>query len=228
MLSRRVDIHPEYGIIFDFDGTLAFMSIDFNKMRGAVNTLFVRYHIPPDSLSRGYILERIDEATERIRQRDPDLARAARQEALSLIESMEMEAASKSQILPGVYNRLWQLKKSGFLLAIATRNCKRALMKVTGKARIFFDIIMTRENCRTYKPEKTALYPILEQFSLPNERVFMIGDHPLDVHAARGVPITPICVLTGTGKKEELVKAGATLIFKHVNQAIDTILRYCL
>ena len=226
--SKRVNARPEYGIIFDFDGTLALMSIDFNKMREAINKLFSRYRIQPETLSRGYILERIDEAFERVSQADPDLARLVRQEALSLIETMELKAASKSQILPGVYPRLWHLKRRGFRLAIATRNGKRALMKVTGKARILFDIILTRENSQTYKPEKTALYPILKRFSLPKERIFMVGDHPMDVKTARCVPITPICVLTGTGKKEELVEAGASLIFKHVNHAIDALLRYCI
>jgi len=224
---RRVNIQAGYGIIFDFDGTLALMSIDFNKMRRGINTLFAKYGIQPESLNTRYILERIDEAFDKFKQKNPLLADRIRQEAFSLIEAMEMAASSRSHLLPGVYQRLWQLKKKGFLLAIATRNCEKALRKVIGKAWVFFDIILTRENSIVYKPQKTALDPILEHFPFPNERIFMIGDHPLDVSAAREASITPIAVLTGTGKKDELVMAGASMIFKHVNQAVDSLFGRC-
>lgn len=221
--SSRVNIQEGYGIIFDFDGTLALMSIDFDKMRREIDTLFVRYGISPESLNKSYILERIDEAFDKSRQKNPRLANLIRQEAFSLIEEMEMAAASRSRLMPGVYKRLWQLKKKGFLLAIATRNCEKALRKVMGKAWGFFDVILTRENSIVYKPKKTALDPILKHFPFPNERIFMIGDHPLDVMAAREASITPIAVLTGTGEKDELVMVGASMIFKHVNQAVDSL-----
>ncbi len=221
--SRRVERGSEYGIIFDFDGTLALMSIDFDKMRQAIDALFVRYGIPHDSLNKEYVLERINEAIERVQRDNPALAKQINQEAFSILEEMELAAASKSHLLPGVYRRLWKLRERGFHLAIATRNCEKALGKIIGKARGFFEVILTRENSQAYKPEKAALKPILRQFSLPNDRVFMIGDHPLDVLTARRIPITPIAVMTGTGKKNDLIRAGAPYIFKHVNQAIDTL-----
>ncbi len=201
------------------------MSIDFDAMRRAINALFARHHVPPESLKRRFILERIDEVFDTIHKNDPSLAQKVRKEAFSLIETMELAAAARSHLLPGVYPRLLRLKKRGIRLAIATRNCEKALKSVIGKASIFFDVILTRENSLAYKPEKGALEPILERFSLPSDHVIMIGDHPMDILTARGVSIVPIGVLTGTGTRQELAEAGALRVFKHVNQAIDIFLR---
>ena len=200
------------------------MSIDFDRMRAAVNAVFARHGLPPDTLTRRFILERIDEAFERTKEENPLLAEQIERDAFQVIEAMELDAASRSRLLPGVYPRLWALKKRGVALAIATRNCDKALKRVIGKAASFFDLILTRENSLAYKPEKRSLDPILETFSLPQSHIVMIGDHPLDILTARAAEIIPIGVLTGTGEKDALTSAGATRIFKHVNQAIDTLL----
>jgi len=201
------------------------MSIDFDEMRRTVNALFTRQGISPDALKRCFILERIDEVFKKIHRKNPLLAEQVKSEAFALIEAMEMEAATQSHLLPGVYPRLWTLREREVRLAIATRNCEKALRKVIGKAATFFDVILTRENSLAYKPEKQALVPILKHFSLPPENIFMIGDHPMDILTARGAAIHPIGVLTGTGERQALLEAGALRIFKHVNQAIDVLLR---
>ena len=216
---------PAYGIIFDFDGTLAAMSIDFDAMRSAVNTLLQSYGISPDELSTPFILERIDEACDKIRSAAPQRALRIRAEAFAILEKMEYAASLKSKLLPGVYSRLWALKGQGAVLAIATRNCKKALEQVLGKADAFFDVILTRENSHVYKPDKAAISPILGVFNLSSEKIFMIGDHPLDIHTARASGIIPIGVLTGTGEKHALQDAGAKRIYKQVIQALDAILR---
>jgi len=138
---------------------------------------------------------------------------------------MEYAASLKSRLIPGIYRRLWALKTQGAALAIATRNCKKALEQVLGKADTFFDIILTRENSHAYKPDKAAISPILETFNLSAEKIFMIGDHPLDIHTARASGLISIGVLTGTGEKHALQAAGANRIYKQVIQALDAILQ---
>jgi len=226
--SKRHSRRCDYGIIFDFDGTLAHLSIDFGAMRQAVNHLFLRYGISPDRLYRRYILERIDEAVERQRRIDPERAHRLHEEAFALLEGMERAAAEKSHLLPGVYRRLWKLHQAGAQLAIATRNCRQALEKVLGTARTFFDIILTRENSPAYKPEKAALRPILDRFRLPPTHLCMIGDHPIDILTAQRLSITPIGVLTGTGTRKALEEAGSGFLFKHVNQALDFLFPHLL
>ena len=222
--SRRRERRRDYGLIFDFDGTLALMSIDFAKMRRKIDALFSRHGISPERLHHRYVLERIDEAMENLKGTVPDRAQRLHREAFDLLERIELAAAAKSHLLPGVYPRLWRLRREGFRLAIATRNCQKVLDKVLGSAKGFFDIILTRENSLAYKPEQAALRPILQHFALPVSRLCMIGDHPLDILTARRLSITPIAVMTGTGTRKDLLEAGTPFLFKHVNQAIDFLL----
>ena len=222
-LLRRSKRYDSFGIIFDFDGTLARMSIDFDAMRRAVHGVFERNGVSPNCLKRRFILERIDEVYDRLQEESPARARHIKDEALRVIEEMELAAAARSRLLPGVYSRLWGLREGGTRLAIATRNCEKALKSVIGKATVFFDVILTRENSLAYKPEKHSLDPILKAFSLPNENIAMIGDHPIDVLTARAVGLLPVAVLTGTGQKNALLEAGPAYLFKHVNQAVDAL-----
>ncbi len=201
------------------------MSIDFVDMRERINALFKRHHISPESLKKRYILERIEEVFHIVTSDDRQKALQIKKEAFSLIEAIEVEAASHSRLLPGIYPRLWKLKKEGMRLAIATRNCEKAIEAVIGKAKTFFDIILTRENSPAYKPKRESLLPILRSFSLPTHRVFMIGDHPLDILTAHAARLPAIGVLTGTGSKEALKKAGAIAVVKHANHAIDFLLK---
>jgi len=47
-------------IIFDFDGTLAKLNIDFHRMRTAVGKLILSYGITRDELHTDFVLEMID------------------------------------------------------------------------------------------------------------------------------------------------------------------------
>ncbi|MEN6360411.1 MAG: hypothetical protein ABFD59_10180, partial [Smithella sp.] len=49
-------------VIFDFDGTLAKLNIDFNQMRRVVGELVVRYGIDHQTLQNRFVLEIIREA----------------------------------------------------------------------------------------------------------------------------------------------------------------------
>ena len=47
-------------VVFDFDGTLAKLNIDFSRMRQDVLEILSRYGVPPDGLRDLFVLEMID------------------------------------------------------------------------------------------------------------------------------------------------------------------------
>ena len=63
-------MHTE-AVIFDFDGTLVHLNIDFSVMRQGVEMFLGEYGIEPDGLKGLLILEMIDEATKLISEKDP-------------------------------------------------------------------------------------------------------------------------------------------------------------
>jgi hypothetical protein len=66
--NGRGVMHTE-AVIFDFDGTLVHLNIDFSVMRQGVEMFLGEYGIEPDGLKVLLILEMIDEATKLIQKR---------------------------------------------------------------------------------------------------------------------------------------------------------------
>ena len=62
-------------IIFDFDGTLAKLNIDFHQMREAVVKLILSYGITRDELHTDFVLEMIDSAAAILNQRSTQIAK---------------------------------------------------------------------------------------------------------------------------------------------------------
>ena len=56
-------------VVFDFDGTLAVLNIDFSEMRGQVFELMRQYGVNEEKIEERYLLEIIDEVVQILNQR---------------------------------------------------------------------------------------------------------------------------------------------------------------
>ena len=80
-------------IIFDFDGTLAKLNINFDQMRRAITELVSRNGIDHQSLQHRFILEIISEASVILRNHSIKKAQSFAEEAYRIIEGIDVEAA---------------------------------------------------------------------------------------------------------------------------------------
>ena len=92
-------LHRIDTVLFDFDGTLVEMSIDFTEMRRRVLSLGLEYGVSPKPDL--YILESIGDIFENLLQRDADQANDFKRRAEKLIIDIEMEAATRAKMIPG-------------------------------------------------------------------------------------------------------------------------------
>ena len=96
-------------ILFDFDGTLVEVDIDFAHMRREIVALQPKYGIPIND--KLYVLEMIDDSMERLAKLDKQRAHAFEQEAHEIIVNIEMEAAREAQLLPNTKETFDALKQ---------------------------------------------------------------------------------------------------------------------
>ena len=82
MNNRPLDLNA---VIFDFDGTLALLNIDFKEMRLDILDLAASYGISDVGMERLFVLEMIAEMRERIGQRSPGQEGAFSGRALRLV-----------------------------------------------------------------------------------------------------------------------------------------------
>ncbi len=205
-------------IIFDFDGTLAVLNIDFSIMRDRIFDLMKRYGVQEDTIQEKYLLEIIDEVYQTLWEKNPSGAEVFYQGAHEILHEIEMKAAEAGKLIPGTVATLKSLRGKGIKIGIITRNCEDAVRKVFPGIDDFCDVFVSRNSVKKVKPHPDHLTYVMESLKISGKESMMVGDHIIDVQAGKRVGMETIGVLTGRTKKEEFEKAEADYILKDVSE----------
>ena len=212
-------------VVFDFDGTLAVLNIDFSEMREQVFELMRKYGVNEEKIEERYLLEIIDEVVQILSQKNPAAAETFYQEAHQILHEVELRAAEEGKLLPGVEAALKSLRDKGLKVGIVTRNCEEAVRKVVPDIEAFCDVFVPRDLIKRVKPHPEQLTSVLKALHVTGGETVMVGDHTIDIQAGKRVGMRTIGVLTGRVKKEEFEKAGADYVLKDASEVCRLIAR---
>jgi phosphoglycolate phosphatase len=199
-------------VIFDFDGTLAKLNINFSQMRKDVIGLVESYGVSLDGLRNLFVLEMIDAGKALVSQKHPGREDYFAKQAIDLIETIEVEAAKGGELIDGTQNMLVDLKKRNIKTGVVTRNCQLAVLEVFPDIRDYCAAVITREMTRNVKPHPEHLLTVLDSLDVKPEFAFMVGDHPMDIKIGKGLGAFTVGVLSGYSSSDDLLEAGADLI----------------
>jgi HAD superfamily hydrolase (TIGR01549 family) len=165
------------GIIFDLDGTLIRLPINYEKIFEKLRILFdTKDEFKPLIPS---IISKSNNDTVLL------------QNAFDIICEEETKATNNFDIIDGTVDVLNYLKNQNFELCLVTMQCKNAAKLVLDKIQIskFFTSVITRDdsNQRSEQIKKS-----FEKLSLIPENILMIGDRIHDVHSAKQVGCSAI------------------------------------
>ena len=205
-------------IIFDFDGTLAVLNIDFNAMREQVFELMRHFDVEEKLITERYLLEIVDEVYQILWEKNPSGAEAFYQESHHILHEVEMRAADKGKLIPGAEATLKSLREKGIKVGIITRNCEDAVRRVFPNIDRFCDVFISRNSVKKVKPHPDHLSSAMKALDVEGEEAVMIGDHTIDIQAGKRVGMKTIGVLTGRTKREEFEKAGADYILDNATE----------
>lgn len=123
------------------------------------------------------------------------------------------------RIMAGVAGMLRRLDGHYRLAVVTTRGQgeARAFLEQYG-LRDVFEVLVTRESTRRYKPHPAPVRHAASLLGVPVERCVMVGDTTVDVKSARRAGAWAVGVLCGFGEREELERAGAHVILEHTAQ----------
>jgi len=217
-IKQQRAIREVRAIIFDFDGTLAVLNIDFNAMREQVFELMKHFGVEEKLIKERYLLEIIDEVYFILLERNPSRAEKFYQKAHQILYDVELCAAEKGRLIPGVENTLKFLKGTGIKVGIITRNCEDAVRRVFHNIDEFCDVFISRNSVKKVKPHPDHLSSTIKALDISGEEAVMIGDHTIDIQAGKRVGMKTIGVLTGRTRKEEFEKAGADYILDNATE----------
>lgn len=210
-------------VVFDFDGTLAKLNIDFLQMRKAVLRLINSFGISTDGIRDLFVLEMIEAGRIAMSQNKPGQESSYRRQTADLIEHIEIEAAKKGNLFDGTREMLHELKSRKIKTGLVTRNCQSAINHVFPDIFTYFDSVLTRDQVLLVKPHREHLLLTLQELQAAPECTSMVGDHPMDIKIGHDVGVLTIGVLTGASSRQELVQAKADLILERAPDLLDII-----
>jgi phosphoglycolate phosphatase len=210
-------------VVFDFDGTLARLNIDFHLMRQAILKLIGRWGITPGNPDVSYVLEMIHESETLLSSQSLHDARAFSSEAFRIIESIEIRAAENGELFEWTRELFIGLHAANIHTGIITRNCTKAVFTVFPDIANHCDVVICRDDIERVKPHPDHLNRALIQLGSRPCDTLMVGDHPLDVEAGRTSGAWSAGVLTGRHSREDFIRSGAHWVLNRASDLLETI-----
>ncbi|MCX5818988.1 MAG: HAD hydrolase-like protein [Deltaproteobacteria bacterium] len=220
-MNPKLDPSLIKAIVFDFDGTLARLNINFPVMRSSIRGLMADFQIPEAAVVDLHILEMIDAGgayLEEFRQADAGIFRFRAHE---LVTRMEIESADEGALLDGTRMLLTELAGRSIRTGVVTRNCRIAVLKVFPDIARHCQAFLTREDTEHVKPHPDHLRSALRALGVVPAEAIMVGDHPLDILLGRETGTYTVGVLTGYSGREDLRSANADLIIDKASDIIN-------
>ncbi len=147
--------------IFDLDGTLIELNLDFDAIRRALG------------IRDRYILEAI-------LRLDGNL----RRQKLEILKEFEIRSALTANLMPHAKDVLRLLEDLGLKKGIVTRNCRESVEIVIDRFGLEFDFVITREDAKP-KPSPEPIILALKLAGSKPESSIVIGDYKFDLIAGK-------------------------------------------
>jgi len=196
-------------MVFDFDGTLAELRLDFKEMKTRIGVLAGEFLAPVPMTTSLPVLEWLSCLEDNIRLLDGGLAGEFRSRAFALISEIELESARNGSLFSFTRPLLKKLLQNGIKTAIITRNCDAAVRLVFPDIGDYCSAFFARDHVPNPKPNPAHLIRALNAIHADFTTAVMVGDHPLDIQTGRSAGIRTAGVSSGNASKDELLRSGA-------------------
>lgn len=208
-------------VIFDFDGTLTPLTLDFAILRARVEEI-AREYVGQDIIDRQkdqYILEMIHAIEDEIDEGPASF----RDRAFKELDRLEIEACRNKELFPYTRDVLSRLKEYDIRPGIITRSSKAVIQTIFPDLYQYIDAIVTRDDTRYVKPDPHQLRMAVEALQAVPEDAVIVGDHPTDIAAGKALGAKTAGVLSGRCTRTDFIDAGADHVFDDIRGVIDLV-----
>ena len=208
-------------VIFDFDGTLAELVIDFKLMQRRITDAAGAYlaTVPPaDGLPALEYAARLART-----MADDGTARRFLDEVAGLVRDVEIEAAARSRLFPGTRPTLAALAREHVPCGIITRNCRAAVLRVFPDVERAVGVVLTRDDTPFVKPDPRHLLAALTALAAAPGRSLMVGDHPMDLVTGKAAGTLTAGVASGRVGLAELGRSEPDFLAENVPALFATL-----
>jgi phosphoglycolate phosphatase len=208
-------------VIFDFDGTLTPLTLDFSLLRASVEEL-AREYVDQRVIDRQrdqYIIEMVHAINDEIDQGTS----AFRGRAFKELDRLEIEACRNKELYPYTRGVLARLRSRNMRIGIITRSSVPVIRIIFPDVFDYVDHIVTRDDTRYVKPDPRQLDMAVTALGVRPLDAIIVGDHPTDIAAGRALGSLSAGVLTGRSNAGQFKDAGADYIFDDIRSIVGII-----
>ena len=210
--------------VFDFDGTLAELVLDFTAMKQLVARQAAAFlpDVPP---ANGLpALEYAAKLAAAIARTDPDASRRFAAQTAQGIEAMETDGAARASLFPETRAALAALAGRGVKVGVITRNCRRAVLTVFPDLHDFVGVLVARDDTPRVKPDPEHLLAALAALRVAPARSLMVGDHPMDLAVGKAAGTRTAAVASGHASCDELARHGPDYLAADVAELVAKLM----
>lgn len=208
-------------VIFDFDGTLAPLLLNFDHMRSEVEAIASRY-VDLEEIERLrhlYTLELIY-TIEGLLQEGGDQFRS---ETFGRLCDLEVQASRGNGLYPYTRSVLAALRRRGVRLGVITRNCLEAVTTVFPDIETYIDAVVTRDATDFVKPNPAHVLMVLARLGVGPHEAVMVGDHPTDILAGKAAGVRTVGVLAGRTRNDKFAETGADHVVADIRDVMELV-----
>ncbi len=209
------------GIIFDVDGTLVQLKVDPVKMRLTMIGVLKERGFDVSSLNLSSNSQTIIEtAMTQIRagwiEQDAGEVRA---HLYSVLDKLELEWGAEAHPIDGIDDTLRKLGEASLRLGVVTNSGRASAGELLGRHKLVrhFDVVVTRDDVSSMKPDPEGILKAMHMFDLPKESVIYVGDSGIDIRAAKAAGVKMAAVTSGFYSEERLKQEGSDYILRTAN-----------
>ncbi|MDD3726160.1 MAG: HAD-IA family hydrolase [Candidatus Ratteibacteria bacterium] len=201
------------GTIFDFDGTLVTLSIDFKKIKEKILREAEKYGLKMPAFNLPIL-----EFLEKIKKINGKKGRDFYIIGHKILREEELRASKHTKPQKGALDVLKRLKGKGIKIGIITRNCREVVEDVIRRFDIPCDVLLTRDDVNKVKPDVSHIKECLKLIGLKADDVILVGDHPFDVRAGKRAGILSIGLKSASIPEDDFVKEGADFVIEDIGE----------
>lgn len=208
-------------VIFDLDGTLASFNLDYKTVRAEVRGYLMNVGVPASVLSINESIFEMLKKTEifiKNSGKPSKVRERIRNEALSIAEKYELEAAKNASLLPGVIETLRALKRLEIKIGLFTLNSEKSVNYIIKRFKLvdFFEAIVPRNKVDYVKPHPEHLAVAMKAVGSSAANTLVVGDSAVDMRSAKELKAIAVGLPTGVSTVDQLVSNGANYIITSI------------
>jgi HAD superfamily hydrolase (TIGR01509 family) len=210
-------------VILDMDGTITRFNIDYLAARRAVLAKLEKMNLKTtDMTERSSIYSLLTQLKPRLDSRAYEQLRKLSYDRL---EEIEVKAAQEVMLYPGVLDTMKALRSRRLRIGLVTNNGRKGTNLTLERLglTIFFDAIVTRDDCEEMKPDPDPLRKVLEELGVRVDEAILVGDGVMDIVAGKAAGLSSVAVCTGPFNNEELLRSGPDYVLGSVNDLPNLI-----